>query len=60
MDPIDAVEKARGFAPPLFVDIRISRSVRAPGFNRAPFEGVVGKSRYRWLDDLAEANRSWQ
>ena len=52
VESIDAVEKARGFAPPLFVDIRISRAVRAPGFNGATFEAVVGKSRYRWLDDL--------
>src|SRR5688500_8003061 len=28
----DAVEASRGFNPPLFVDIRIRRSVRAPGF----------------------------
>ena len=49
---VDAVEAARGYQPPLFVDIRISRSVRAPGFNGRAFEHAVGASRYRWLDAL--------
>lgn len=49
---VDAVEAARGCAPPIFVDIRISRSVRAPGFNGRAFEDAVGSSRYRWLPDL--------
>lgn len=49
---VDAVEAARGFAPPLFVDIRISRAVRAPGFNGRAFEETVGSSRYRWMPDL--------
>jgi len=49
---VDAVEVSRGFAPPLFIDIRISRSVRAPGFNGRAFEDAVGSSRYRWLPDL--------
>jgi hypothetical protein len=48
----DAVETARGFRPPLFVDIRISRSVRAKGFDGNAFAGVVGEHRYRWLDAL--------
>jgi len=29
---VDAVETSRGFQPPMFVDIRIRRSVRAAGF----------------------------
>jgi hypothetical protein len=29
VEAVDAVEHSRGFAPPLFVDIRIRRSVRA-------------------------------
>ncbi len=49
---VDAVEASRGYEPPLFVDIRISRSVRAPGFNGRAFERTVGSSRYRWLDAL--------
>lgn len=49
---VDAVEAARGFAPPLFVDIRISRSVRAPGFNGHAFEETIGSSRYRWMPEL--------
>lgn len=28
----DAVEKSRGFKPPVFVDIRILRNVKAKGF----------------------------
>ncbi|MEX0718566.1 MAG: hypothetical protein WD066_18380 [Planctomycetaceae bacterium] len=46
---VDAVEASRGFAPPLFVDIRIQRSVRAKGFNGGAFEKLVGSNRYRWM-----------
>ena len=49
---VDAVESSRGYQPPMFVDIRISRSVRAPGFNGRAFEKTLGPSRYRWLDAL--------
>jgi hypothetical protein len=49
---VDAVEQSRGFRPPRFADIRISRSVRAPGFNGNRFEDVVGEARYRWLKSL--------
>ena len=49
---VDAVETSRGYQPPMFVDIRLSRSVRAPGFNGRAFEKAVGASRYRWLDAL--------
>jgi hypothetical protein len=52
IEAVDAVETSRGFEPPLFVDIRISRSVRAPGFNGKAFEKAVGESRYRWMDSL--------
>lgn len=48
----DAVETARGFAPPLFVDIRYSRSVRAKGFQGGAFARRVGPARYRWLRSL--------
>jgi len=49
---VDAVEASRGYQPPLFVDVRVARSVRAPGFNGRAFERTVGAARYRWMDDL--------
>ncbi|HEX4883110.1 MAG TPA: hypothetical protein VFX05_03155 [Casimicrobiaceae bacterium] len=49
---IDAVEAARGYAPPLFADIRISRAVRAKGFDGDAFAREAGASRYRWLRTL--------
>ncbi|MBA2389236.1 MAG: hypothetical protein H0V67_03170 [Geodermatophilaceae bacterium] len=52
LEGVDAVETSRGYKPPMFVDIRLSRSVRAAGFNGNAFEKTVGPSRYRWLDDL--------
>jgi hypothetical protein len=48
---IDAVEAHRGFAPPLWIDIRGSRSVRAAGFRDREFEKLLG-SRYAWMSDL--------
>jgi hypothetical protein len=48
---VDAVEASRGFAPPLFVDIRVRRQVRAVGFRDRAFEQRLG-SRYRWLRGL--------
>jgi hypothetical protein len=49
---VDAAEASRGFEPPIFVDIRIRRSVRAKGFTGGAFEKAVGLSRYRWIQDL--------
>jgi len=49
---VDAAEASRGFEPPIFVDIRIRRSVRAKGFTGGAFEKAVGVSRYRWIQDL--------
>jgi hypothetical protein len=49
---VDSVEAARGCAPPLFVDVRLSRSVRAPGFRERAFEQTVGSARYRWMKQL--------
>jgi hypothetical protein len=48
----DAAEAARGFAAPMFVDVRISRSVRAKGFNGNAFGQLVGVGRYRHLPGL--------
>lgn len=52
VEAVDAVEDARGFRPPLFVDIRISRSVRAAGFRDNAFPEVAGHDRYRWMRAL--------
>jgi len=51
----DAVEAWRGFGPPLLVDVRASRSVRASGFRGDAFEEVIGDARYRWLQGLGNA-----
>jgi hypothetical protein len=48
----EAVEKSRGRKPPLFVDIRASRKVRAVGFREHAFERRFGPDRYRWLKGL--------
>src|SRR6266853_6591486 len=49
---VDATERQRGFKPPIFFDIRVSRSVRAAGFQGAAFEQVLPKGRYRWFPRL--------
>jgi hypothetical protein len=48
---VDEAESQRGFEPPLWVDVRISRSVRAAGFRDRHFEELL-KSRYEWMPDL--------
>lgn len=47
-----AAEAARGFEPPVFADVRLRRSVRAPGFDGRAFENAVGPDRYRWFSGL--------
>lgn len=49
---VDAVETHRGFQPPIFVDIRIRRSVRAAGFTGPAFERLLGPNRHRWMKSL--------
>ena len=49
---VDAVETARGFNPPVFVDTRIRRSVRAAGFNGSVFEKQLGPARHVWMKSL--------
>ena len=49
---VDAVEACRGFQPPLFVDIRFRRAVRATGFTGSAFEKLLGQNRYRWMKSL--------
>lgn len=51
-EAVDAVERGRDFEPPYFVDLRISRSVRAEGFRENAFERTVGKARYQWMPSL--------
>lgn len=47
-----AVERERGFEAPCFVDLRVSRSVRAEGFRERSFEQLAGPDRYRWMPEL--------
>ena len=49
---VDAVETSRGFEPPIFIDIRIRRNVRAKGFVGNAFEKLMGPSRHRWMKSL--------
>jgi len=52
IEAVDAIESARGFAPPIFVDTRIRRAVRARGFNGNAFETAAGSDRYRHTPSL--------
>jgi hypothetical protein len=49
---VDEVEARRGYLPPLFVDIRIRRNVRAKGFQGNAFANLLGPGRYCWLKSL--------
>lgn len=46
------VECARGWGPPVFADIRHSRSVRAANFRDNTFEKLCGRNNYVWLQKL--------
>jgi hypothetical protein len=59
VEAVDAAEAAREFAPPLFVDVRISRSVRAAGFRDHAFEQLVGKDRYDLSTQILRLALSW-
>jgi hypothetical protein len=52
VEAADAVEAKRGFNPPVFVDVRIARRVRAIGFKEKAFEKLLGPDRYRWMKSL--------
>ena len=52
VEAVDDVEQSRGWGPPLFVDIRASRKVRADGFREKAFEKKFGPERYRWMNRL--------
>jgi hypothetical protein len=49
---VDIVEQERGYAKPLFVDLRFHRNGRAIGFKGDEFDRVLGKGRYRWMNAL--------
>jgi hypothetical protein len=49
---VDAVEQARRFEPPFFVDIRLQREVRAEGFKGDRFRSKIGDERYDWMKSL--------
>jgi hypothetical protein len=51
----DVVELARGYEPPVFVDIRARRQVRAVGFREDTFERRLGRERHRWMRGLGNA-----
>ena len=53
---IDQSEKENGYAPPMFVDIRLKRSARANDFRDNNFANIVGDKRYKHLEKLDNAN----
>jgi hypothetical protein len=55
VDAFNDAETLRGFDHPLWVDVRISRSVRAVGFRDRAFEQLLG-SHYVWMPDLGNAS----
>ena len=48
-------EEKAGRQAPLWVDIRWSRSVRAPGFRDAAFARASGEALYRWMQGLGNS-----
>jgi len=52
---IDRSEQKAGYAPPLFVDIRFRRAVRAKGFVSNRFCELVGTNRYKHMKSLGNA-----
>ena len=55
VESVDAVEKIRGYKPPLFVDVRLHRGGMAVGFKGDTFEKLVSSldsSRYKWMPCL--------
>lgn len=52
VEAVDQLEKQRGFVPPLFVDVRIRRTVRAFDFQNNHFRNIVGEERYQWVPEL--------
>jgi hypothetical protein len=52
VETVDAVEISRDFRPPIFVDIRIRRNVRAKGFVGNAFEKLLAPTRHHWMKSL--------
>jgi hypothetical protein len=52
VEAVDVAERKRGFKPPIFVDIRLRRNVRAKGFSGDAFERVLGAARYQHMPRL--------
>jgi hypothetical protein len=50
VEVVDAAERERGFRSPLFVDIRIRRTVRAKGFQGNAFGKLLDPERHRWRE----------
>ena len=48
-------EEKAGRREPLWVDVRWSRSVRAPGFRDAGFARATGEALYRWMQGLGNS-----
>jgi hypothetical protein len=55
VEAVDRVETSRGFEPPIFVDIRVRRTVRAKGFQGSAFEKLLGPNRHRWMRSLGNS-----
>lgn len=56
MKAVDQAEALRGFKPPLWIDIRISRSVRSAGFRGKEFADLL-KTRYLWMPELGNKRK---
>jgi hypothetical protein len=56
VETFDRIEADRGFGPPVFVDTRIRRAVRAEGFREKAFEQLLGSNRHRWLKALGNSS----
>ena len=52
---VDEFEAQAGFNPPMWVDIRHKRNVRAPGFRGNAFGELVGPDRYVWMQELGNS-----
>ena len=52
---VDDFEAQAGFNPPMWVDIRHKRNVRAPGFRGNAFGELVGPDRYVWMQELGNS-----
>jgi hypothetical protein len=55
VDMIDESEAEAGFNPPVWVDIRHSRDVRATGFRGDALKLLVGDARYVWMQELGNS-----